>query len=323
MINLLPEKCDQLLDIASGTMDVAISAIKIRPDIKSVIALDMAENMLEIGVKKCQSLDINKIEKKVADIHQLPFQDQSFDAATVSFGIRNFEKLDVAFNETFRVLKSGGNFIILESCQPKSKLLAVLNNIYLKTWVRGMGVLFSGNGDSYGLEVLVKKDEGIWNGWIGYTLSWSNRYFDELNGGEQFYAKYDRRHNFSIVQNVKLSDNWSLGAVWVFSTGSKFTPQIGLYALPNASSTGIEWIPQYAKRNSVSMSPTHRLDLNFVWKTSKKKKFKGEWHFGGYNIYKRASPMRVEVVSDDNGGYKYVQPGLFGFIPSIAYNFEF
>ena len=150
MINLLPDKCDQLLDIASGTMDVAISAIKIRPDIKSVIALDMAENMLEIGEKKCQSLNVSQIEKKVADIHQLPYQDELFDAATVSFGIRNFEKLDVAFNETFRVLKSGGSFIILESCQPKSKLLAVLNNIYLKTWVRGMGVLFSGNGDSYG-----------------------------------------------------------------------------------------------------------------------------------------------------------------------------
>jgi len=183
--------------------------------------------------------------------------------------------------------------------------------------------LLQGNGDSYGLELLVKKDEGRWNGWVGYTLSWSNRYFDELNGGEQFSAKYDRRHNLSIVQNLKISDNWSVGAVWVFSTGSKFTPQIGLYAIPDASSTGIEWIPQYAKRNSVSMSATHRLDLNFVWKSSDKKKFKGEWHFGGYNVYKRASPMRVEVVSDDNGGFKYVQPGLFGFVPSIAYNFEF
>ena len=150
MIRLWPDQCDQLLDIASGTMDVAISAIKIRPDIKSIIALDMAENMLEIGAKKCQSLSIHQIQKKVADIHHLPYQDQSFDAATVSFGIRNFEKLDIAFNETHRVLKSGGKFIILESCQPKSKLLAFLNNIYLKTWVRGMGILFSGNGDSYG-----------------------------------------------------------------------------------------------------------------------------------------------------------------------------
>jgi hypothetical protein len=183
--------------------------------------------------------------------------------------------------------------------------------------------LLQGNGDSYGLELLVKKDEGRWNGWIGYTLSWSNRYFDELNGGDKFPAKYDRRHNLSIVQNLKISDNWSLGAVWVFSTGSKFTPQIGLYAMPNASSTGIEWIPQYSKRNAVSMSSTHRLDVNFVWKSSKNRKFKGEWHFGGYNVYKRASPMRVEVASDGNGGFKYIQPGLFGFIPSIAYNFEF
>ena len=183
--------------------------------------------------------------------------------------------------------------------------------------------LLQGNGDSYGLEVLVKKDEGRWNGWIGYTLSWSNRYFDELNGGKTFFAKYDRRHNFSIVQNLKISKRWSLGAVWVFSTGSKFTPQIGMYAMPNASSTGIDWIPQYASRNSVSMSPTHRLDVNFVWKSSEKKKFKGEWHFGGYNVYQRASPRMIEAVNSGNNGYKYVQPGLFGFIPSIAYNFEF
>lgn len=182
--------------------------------------------------------------------------------------------------------------------------------------------LLQGSGYSYGAEVLIKKDEGNWNGWIGYTLAWSYRDFDELNEGDIFFAKYDRRHNFSIVQNLKLGKRWSLGAVWVFSTGSKFTPQTGLYAMPNASSTGIDWIPQFAKRNSVSMSPTHRLDINFVWKSKSTKKFIGEWHFGAYNLYHRASPMRVEVASTDNG-YKYVQPGLFGFIPSIAYNFKF
>jgi len=183
--------------------------------------------------------------------------------------------------------------------------------------------LLQGSGDSYGMELLVKKDEGIWNGWIGYTLSWSNRYFDELNNGDPFYAKYDRRHNFSIVQNLKLSKRWSIGAVWVFSTGSKFTPQVGLYAIPNASATGVNWIPQYAKRNSVSMSATHRLDVNFVWKSRSSKKFKSEWHFGAYNLYHRASPMRIEIAKEENGDYKYVQPGLFGFVPSIAYNFEF
>lgn len=150
MINLLPTPCVNLLDIASGTMDVAITATKARNDIKSIIALDMAENMLDIGEQKCEKQNITSIQSKVADIHQLPFEDGVFDAATVSFGIRNFENLNQAFKETCRVIKPNGDFIILESCQPKNKFLALLNNIYLKTWVRGMGFLLSGHGDSYG-----------------------------------------------------------------------------------------------------------------------------------------------------------------------------
>lgn len=184
--------------------------------------------------------------------------------------------------------------------------------------------LLQGNGESYGVELLIKRDEGIWNGWIGYTLSWSKRYFDELNGGDWFYARYDRRHNFSIVQNLKLGKKWSFGAVWVYSTGSRFTPQVGVYAMPNASLSGVDWIPVYAKRNSVQMSASHRLDVNFIWKSKETKKFRGEWHFGAYNVYNQAMPWRVDVARDDiNGGFKYEQPGLFGFIPSIAYNFEF
>ena len=150
MIQLLPSSCHQVLDIASGTMDVAITACKKRPDIQRVIALDMAENMLAIGEKKCRAQHINAIQAKVADVHQLPFDNGAFDAATVSFGIRNFEHLDQAFKETYRVIKPGGSFVILESCQPRNWWLAMLNNIYLNTWVRGMGILFSGNGDSYG-----------------------------------------------------------------------------------------------------------------------------------------------------------------------------
>ncbi len=183
--------------------------------------------------------------------------------------------------------------------------------------------LLQGDGASYGLEFLVKRDQGRWNGWIGYTLSWSQRFFDDLNGGDPFWAKYDRRHSLSVVQNLKLSKKWHLGAVWVYSSGSRFTPQTGLYAIPNASLTGVDWIPVYSKRNSVSMSPSHRLDINFVWQSKETKKFRGEWHFGAYNVYNRATPWRIEVQPDENGGFKYVQPGLFGFIPSIAYNFEF
>ncbi len=183
--------------------------------------------------------------------------------------------------------------------------------------------LLQGNGDSYGLEFLLKRDEGRWNGWVGYTLSWSRRFFDELNEGNIYWAKYDRRHSVSVVQNFKITNRWNFSSVWVYSSGSRFTPQTGLYAMPNASLTGIDWIPVYTSRNSVSMSPSHRMDINFVWQSKETKKFRGEWHFGAYNLYNRATPWRIELETNDNGGFKYIQPGLFGFIPSIAYNFDF
>ena len=72
------------------------------------------------------------------------------------------------------------------------------------------------------------------------------------------------------------------------------------------------------------MAPSHRLDINITLKPKKKGKFNGELSFGGYNIYNRAQPYRINIVPNDNGtGYKYQQPGLFGFIPSVAYNFNF
>lgn len=150
MIQLIPESSNKLLDIASGTMDVALTAANEKPSLSTIIALDMAENMLDIGLQKCQEQGVHLIKKQVADIHDLPFPPNEFDAATVSFGIRNFENLDQAFKETHRILIESGTFLILESCQPTNSLLKFLNGIYLNTWVRLMGVLFSGYGDSYG-----------------------------------------------------------------------------------------------------------------------------------------------------------------------------
>ena len=150
MIRKIPKSTNSILDIASGTMDVAITMAKSRTDKLSIIALDMAETMLDIGLKKCKKLKISTIKKVVADIHKLPFESETFDAATVSFGIRNFEHLDQAFKETQRVLKQDGTFIILESCQPQNFIMRFFNGIYLNTWVRLMGILFSGHGDSYG-----------------------------------------------------------------------------------------------------------------------------------------------------------------------------
>jgi hypothetical protein len=92
--------------------------------------------------------------------------------------------------------------------------------------------------------------------------------------------------------------------------------------MPNPNMTEIEIIPIYTDRNAVEMSPSHRLDINLTLRPKKKHKVNGEWSFGCYNLYNRAQPYRVNIEFGENG-YKYIQPGIFGFIPSIAYNFKF
>jgi hypothetical protein len=135
-------------------------------------------------------------------------------------------------------------------------------------------------------------------------------------------AKYDRRHNLNIVANYKINNRLSLSAVWTYMSGSRFTPQVGSYAMMNSSMTGVELMPVYTTRNAVSMSPTHRLDVNLVIKCKPVKKWQGEWHIGGYNVYSSNTPYRINLQNTSSGN-KYYQSGLFGFIPSVAYNFEF
>ena len=184
--------------------------------------------------------------------------------------------------------------------------------------------LLQGTGDAWGAEFLLKRESGKFTGWASYTLSWATRDFDDLNNGETFWAKYDRRHNISLVGGYQFNERLNFSAVWVYQTGARFTAQIGQYAMPNAALTGIDLIPIYTERNAVQMSPGHRLDLNFSIKSKPEKKFKSEWSFGCYNTYNYATPYRINIVPTEDGiGYRYEQPGLFGFIPSIAYNFEF
>ncbi|MCB0736695.1 MAG: TonB-dependent receptor, partial [Bacteroidetes bacterium] len=176
--------------------------------------------------------------------------------------------------------------------------------------------------ESYGMEFMFRKKEGRLTGWVAYTLSWSKRHFDELNQGKTFYARFDRRHYLSTVLMYDLNDYLTFSAIWEFTTGSRFTAQNGQYLMPNASFTGVETIPIYTDRNAVQMAPSHRLDLNLIIKGTKKRKFDGEWHVGVYNFYNRATPYRINLELTELG-YRYTQVGLFGLIPSIAYNFKF
>lgn len=183
--------------------------------------------------------------------------------------------------------------------------------------------IVQGNGKAYGIELLLHKKAGKWNGWIGYTLSYSKRQFDQLNGGESFYARYDRRHDISLVQNYELTPRITLSAVYTFATGSRFTPIIGQYFVPSGNLNDVVLLPIYGKRNTTILSPSHRLDLNLVLKSKPGNKYPSEWHIGAYNVYNQTQPFRIRIDKSADGTLKYNQVGLFGFIPSIAYNIQF
>ncbi len=198
--------------------------------------------------------------------------------------------------------------------RPGAQLL--LNNNYA-------GELTSGKGSAYGLELLLQRNEGRLSGWISYTLSWSRRQFDEINEGEPFFARYDRRHNLAIVGTFELSRRLAFSATWVYLSGARFTPPVGQFAVPNSGFSGVEVLPIYPSRNSIQLPASHRLDVNLIIKRRPGRKWSGEWHLGAYNVYNRAQPFRIDVGLDKGGNYRYEALGLFGFIPSIAYNFKF
>ncbi len=203
------------------------------------------------------------------------------------------------------------------STEYREGAVLILNNNYEKE-------LLQGRGYSYGAEFLVKRDKGRLNGWVGYTLGWSNRIFAELNQGKMYPAKYDRRHYLSVVANYTISRKWDLGMVWVYNTGSRFTAQVGKYFMPKPGLNGVDIVPVYTTKNAVHLSPSHRLDLNLIYKVRQTKKFKAEWVLSSYNTYNRAEPYRIRIsVDPTTGGLKYEQPGLFGTLISLAYNFKF
>lgn len=183
--------------------------------------------------------------------------------------------------------------------------------------------LIQGNGNSYGLELLLKKEKGKLTGWIAYTLSKSTRQFDEINNGKTFLARYDRRHNGSVVINYAISKRISLSGVFEFISGSRFTPVIGQYIVSAPSLGGVQLIPVYAPVNSVKLADTHRLDVGLKLFSKPERKYKSEWFIGVYNVYNRATPIGINIEPNRDGSYRYEQPGLFGTLPFISYGISF
>lgn len=178
-----------------------------------------------------------------------------------------------------------------------------------------------GNGYSYGTEVLLEKKTGKTTGWIGYTLSWTNRKFENLNGGEEFPFRYDRRHDVSFVLTHKFNDRVDIGVVWVYGTGNAIS--LALQQYNTLSGLGSSQVNHIEERNGYRMPSYHRLDLG-VNLHKEKKWGEATWSFGLYNAYNRQNPFYLDIGYLQNGNEKVLkQISLFPVLPSVSYSFKF
>ncbi len=145
---LQPTKPKLILDIATGTADFAIEAMKLNPE--KVIGVDISEGMLKLGFEKINKLNLqNKISLQLADSENLPFAENSFDAITVGFGVRNFENLEKGIENIYRVLNNNGTLAVLEFSKPRNFPIKQLYYFYSKFITPTVGKLFSKDSSAY------------------------------------------------------------------------------------------------------------------------------------------------------------------------------
>ena len=179
--------------------------------------------------------------------------------------------------------------------------------------------LLFGEGRAYGLELFLKKRFGRFNGWIGYTLSRTERRFDAINLGKWFLSKQDRTHDVSLVGIYKTGSRWTLSSTFVYSTGNAVTFPAGKYQINGQT------IFYYSERNAHRTPAYHRLDLSATLEGKPGKKLQSSWSFGLYNAYNRQNAYSIDFRTDpdDDTRTQAVKTTLFGIIPSVTWNFKF
>ena len=191
-----------------------------------------------------------------------------------------------------------------------------------------------GDGESYGLEVFIQKKKGRLSGWLGYTLSWNWREFEEINGGKRFPFRYDRRHDISLVLNYDVDERVSFSAAWVYGTGNAVS--LPTYRYPYE----VYSYPPYldysevetgGEKNAFRMTDYHRLDISMEIK-KKRPRWERKWALGLYNAYYHRNPYYITLNKDyeydPNTGNEVVkrtfrEVSILPLIPSVSYQFKF
>ncbi|WP_298346515.1 TonB-dependent receptor [uncultured Algibacter sp.] len=187
-------------------------------------------------------------------------------------------------------------------------------------------VVLNGRSRAYGLEVLAKKNEGRFKGWLAYTLSKSEQQTPGrspietgINNGEWYRTPFDKTHDISFTGSSDWNEKWKMNANFLFQTGQPAT-------FPNSQYeyNGLN-IPNFSGRNSDRLPAYHRLDisLNYTPKPNKTKGWRSHWVFGIYNIYNRRNAASISFGQNETtGGNEATRLAIFGIVPSISYNFK-
>ena len=201
--------------------------------------------------------------------------------------------------------------------------------------------VLTGSGKAYGLEFYLQKEHGKWTGSLAYTLSKNTRQFDEINFGEPFPYKYDRRHDLSLTANWQVKEHISLGAVWVMASGINVTVQDQSYynpmllggqddgsgSIPVNTASDQDLIKNFSERNGYQLPMYHRLDVGVNFE-KEKKRVDRTWSFGVYNIYSRRNAFYVYTSQGTFDGSeveekRVYQVTMLPFLPYVRYSIRF
>ena len=195
-------------------------------------------------------------------------------------------------------------------------------------------VILSGEARAYGLELLIRKNEGKLQGWLAYTLSKSEQRtpgrtqnFDNgrsnletgINFGNWYYTPYDKTHDVSLFLSYDLNEKWSFSSNFVYQTGQPTNYPIGQFEFQGLT------IPYYGLRNKQRLPDYNRLDISATLtpRKNKNRKIKGEWVFSIYNLYNRRNAASINFRrNDDTGANEAVRTSIFGIVPAVTYNFK-
>ncbi|GAB3987586.1 TonB-dependent receptor [Spirosoma daeguense] len=229
--------------------------------------------------------------------------------------------------------KEGASFLLIEDPTSAER-------------VRWEDNVTAGKGWSYGAEVLFQRKTGRLSGWIGYTLSWTQWQFPELNQGKPFFPRYDRRHDISVVGIYELSKRITLSGTWVYGTGNALTVPVANYrgyqhslnrqtiysnGVPSIITDLFDYgstVSDYGQqKNSFRAEAYHRFDVAIQFH-KQKKHHERTWEISFYNAYNRRNPFFYQLQSVRQEGQLLPRTALFRYsvfpiVPSISYNFKF